>query len=208
MQSTEDFIKKYEAYSNDELLEMHASLQDYSDEAQEAFNIVVSRKGGEENLVRLKNRKVVLEKELQRIHQEVVRLTTPDVDISFLKKMVSSDILTQEELDQALESMYSKAKYDLRDTEVTTNTVIGSVIGGIVASIIGGIFMGLQLIYSPRIFIILIIGLVLLCYWIVYLFARRSYKNQSVIIATIISVVLSIILGKLLFLIVGYHGNS
>jgi len=207
MQTTEDFIKKYEAYSNDELLEMHDSLQDYSVEAREAFKIVISRKGGEENLIRLKDKKIVLGKEYQRIHNEVSRLTTSDVDISFLKKMISSEILTQEELDHTLENMYSKAKDDLNDTEVTSHTIFGSVFGGIVASIAGGIYMGLQLIYSPRIFYILIFGLVLLCYWIVYLFARKSYKNQSVIIATIISVVLSFLLGKLLFLIVGDQGS-
>lgn len=206
MQSTEDFIKKYEAYSDDELLAMHGSLQDYSDEAREAFNIVISRKGGEESLRRLKERKIVAGKELQRINTEVVRLTTPDVDISFLKKMISSEILTKEELDHVIENLYSKVNHDLRDTEVTPTTIFGSVIGGIVASLVGGIYMGLQLIYSPRIFVILIFGLLLLCYWIVYLFARKSYKNQSVIIATIISVVLSFVLAKLLYLIVGYQG--
>jgi hypothetical protein len=206
MHTKEELISKYERYSDDELLEMQANLHDYSDEAREAFRIVISKKGGEENLEKIRARNLIVQKETRRIIEDVNKLTTADIDISFLKRMITSDIIDQSELDKIIEAAYQNAKSEIEDTEVKPATIMGSIFGGIVASITGGIFMGLQLIYSPRIFYIIIFGQLLLCYWIVYLFARKSYKNQSVIIATIVSFVLTFFVGKFIFLLVGYHG--
>jgi hypothetical protein len=206
MHTKEELISKYERYSDNELLEMQANLHDYSDEAREAFRIVISKKGGEENLEKIRERNLIVQKETRRIIEDVNKLTTADIDISFLKRMITSDIIDQSELDKIIEAAYQNAKSEIEDTEVKPATIMGSIFGGIVASITGGIFMGLQLIYSPRIFYIIIFGQLLLCYWIVYLFARKSYKNQSVIIATIVSFVLTFFVGKFIFLLVGYHG--
>jgi hypothetical protein len=206
MFTKEQLIAKYENYSDEELLEIYADLQDYSEEARDAFNVVLAKRGGEETLIRLKEKKFIHGQELHRIEDAVARLTTPDVDPSFLKKMITSDIFGEEEMEAIIINSYLKVRADQEDVEVKPNTIYGSVFGGIIASIVGGIFVGLQFIFSNRIFIILIFGAALLCYWIIYLFTKKSIKNPSVLITTVISFVIAMVLGKLLYLMIGYQG--
>jgi len=94
---------------------------------------------------------------------------------------------------------------EVEDKKIKPRTVIGSIIGCIVAGLIGGTLWGLQMIYSGRIFYILLIGLVLLCYGIIKISTKQTKKNTVVLIATVISVVLSLLIGQLLYDIIGYQ---
>lgn len=79
-------------------------------------------------------------------------------------------------------------------------------VGATVGAIVGGILWGLQMIYSNAIFAMIFIGLILLCYGIVKISTKQSYKNTVVLIATIISIVLAILIGQLLYEVIGYRG--
>jgi len=70
---------------------------------------------------------------------------------------------------------------------------------------VGGSLWGLQLIYSKKVFVILLIGLVLLCYGIIKFSTKQSNKNVVVVITTIVSVLMAIIIGQFIYEIVGYQ---
>jgi hypothetical protein len=48
MLSVEDFVSKYEEYTDEELFEVYENISTYSKQAQDALSIVISSKGGQE----------------------------------------------------------------------------------------------------------------------------------------------------------------
>jgi hypothetical protein len=205
MFSTEELLSKYEKYTDDELFEVHSSIDTYSDEAKNAFNIVLSRRGGLEHLMKQQTEKRIILNEVQRIRTDVARLNNPDVDTSFIKKIITSDILPAEKVNEVIDSVYSELELDREDKKIKPRTIWGSLIGGTIASVLGGVLWGLQLIYSKKIFLILVAGLILLCYGIIKLSTKQSNKNVLVLITTIISIIIAMLIGQLLYEIVGYR---
>lgn len=205
MLSTEDFISRYQKYTDNDLLEIETSIDNYSEEAKKAFNIVVNQRGGKEKLLRLKNEKIALSNEIIRVNKTIIKLYTPETDASFFKKMITSDVLSREQLDEVIENTYLEIKTNREEIEIKSKTIGQSIIGTIVASLIGGLVWGLQLIYSPRIFLILLAGIALICYGIIKLFTKKSHKNTAVLIASIIAVCLALVVGQILYRIIGYQ---
>jgi hypothetical protein len=205
MFTIKDFVDKYEDYTDDELIGIYHKMGDYSEEAQEALKIVIQNKGGLEALVKRLEEKQILANEVGRIAKETAEFGSKGFDASFIKKMTNSAILSPEAVDQIIDNQYSVVQLELEDKKIKPRTVFGSLIGGAIASLIGGVLWGLQMIYSKRIFYILFIGLVLLCYGIIKISTKQSKKNSVVLIATIISVVLALIIGQLLYEIIGYR---
>lgn len=206
MFSVEDFLLKYEKYTDDELFEMYSHMDDYSGEAKEAFNIILSRKGGLEYLKNQQNEKRIISDEIHRIREEVRKLSNPEIDVSFLKRIITSDILSPEKLNEIIDNTHSEEEAEREDKKIKPRTVLGSIIGGSIASVLGGVLWGLQLIYSNRIFVILFVGLILLCYGIIKLSTKQSNKNAVVLISTVISVIIAVLIGQLLYEIIGYKG--
>ncbi|MDP4217562.1 MAG: hypothetical protein Q8927_15280 [Bacteroidota bacterium] len=204
MFTTKDFISKYENYTDDELVEIYNHISGYSQEAQEGLKIVIQNKGGYDALLKRLEERQILTNEAARIAKETAEFGSQGIDASFIKKMISSTILSPEKVNEIIDSEYSSAQMALEDKKIKPRTVFGSIIGGGIASLVGGVLWGLQIIYSKRIYYILFFGLVLLCYGIIRLFTKQSKKNTVVLAATIISVILSLVIGQLLYQIVGY----
>jgi hypothetical protein len=205
MFTIDDFVSKYENYTDEELIEVYHNLADYSEEANEALKIAVQKKGGFQELVKRLSEKQVLTNEINRIEKETSEFGLKGVDASFIKKMASSTILSKDAVEEIIDRKYSLVRLELEDKKIKPRTILGSFIGGTTASLIGGLLWGLQLIYSKRMFYILLVGLVLLCYGIIKLITGQSKKNNAVLVATVVSVLLALIIGQLLYDIIGYR---
>ncbi len=205
MFSVKDLVVKYDAYTDEQVFDVYASIDTYSNEAKEALNIVIAKRGGLEKLIEREKERNARSKEIERIKLEVTRLSTSDTDDSFLKKIVTSNILSNEEVNEIVHNTLKVASQEKEDKEIKPRTVWGSIIGGGIASLVGGSLWGLQLIYSKKVFVILLIGLVLLCYGIIKFSTRQSNKNVVVLITTIVSVLMAIIIGQFIYEIVGYQ---
>jgi hypothetical protein len=205
MLSTSDFVEQFDQCDDLKLFEIHSELNDYSDQAKEAFTIVANKRGGLENLLRRYEEHKKIDQETYRIGREIDRLATKETDTLFFEKMISSDILSKETVSKIIEDRLTSIHKEKADLEIKPATIYGSIFGGIAASIVGGIFWGLQLIFSQRIFIILLAGVALVCYGIIRLFTKQSWKNQAVLITTCIAFLLSLLVGWTLFSIVGYQ---
>ncbi len=203
MFSVKDLVVKYDAYTDEQVFDVYASIDTYSNEAKEALNIIIAKRGGLEKLIEREKERNARSKEIERIKLEVTRLSTSDTDDSFLKKIVTSNILSNEEVNEIVHNTLKVASQEKEDKEIKPRTVWGSIIGGGIASLVGGSLWGLQLIYSKKVFVILLIGLVLLCYGIIKFSTRQSNKNVVVLITTIVSVLMAIIIGQFIYEIVG-----
>jgi len=205
MFTIEDFVSQYEPYTDEELMNTYSDREGYSLEAQEALMIVINRKGGMETLTKRLEQKRIVENEITRIRKETEMLGSRGVDVSFIKNVTSSTIFSSEKVNEIIGDQYIAVEREVEDKKIKPRTVIGSIFGCIIAGLIGGILWGLQMIYSGRVFYILLIGLVLLCYGIIKISTKQTKKNTVVLIATVVSVVLSLLIGQLLYDIIGYQ---
>jgi len=208
MFTIEEFISKFQNYNDDELFEAYSNIENYSDEAKAAFNIVISNKGGVENLIVRQAEKQKLLREANKIKKAAVELSLSGSDSSFAKKMIISDLLPQEKVDEIIDTTFNIIEQEKEDVKVKPRTIYGSIVGGIVASIVAGLLWGALLIYSEKILVMLLIAPALICYWIIKAFTKQSKNNIVVLIATIISVCAAILIGQVLLNIVGYQGIS
>ena len=104
-----------------------------------------------------------------------------------------------------IDQKFLEIEAEIDDKKIKPRTIIGGVIGGLIAIVVGGTLWGLQLIYSQRIFYVFGVGLALLCYSTIKLITKQSKKNTFVIVASVISFILAVLLGQLLYNIVGYR---
>ncbi|MBV4356319.1 phosphatase PAP2 family protein [Pinibacter aurantiacus] len=189
---------KYDKYTDEELFELHSAINDYSEEAKEAFDFIVAKKGGLEELQSRIKSKQIIKKEIERVRNEVTKAYVPGGEI-LLRETITSDILNSEELEQAIDVRQDELTREEIDKKITSRTVIGSVIGGLAASTVSGTLWGIFLIQTHRILFVMIFGIAALCYGIIKLSTRQSKQNKMVVISTAVSVALALLIGWLIF---------
>ncbi|MDH7463296.1 hypothetical protein QEG73_18500 [Chitinophagaceae bacterium 26-R-25] len=189
---------KYDKYTDEELFELHSAINGYSEEAKEAFDFIVAKKGGLEELQSRINSKQTIKKEIERVRNEVTKAYVPGGEI-LLRETITSNLLSGDELEKTINERQNELVVDEKDKQITSRTVIGSVIGGLVASVVGGTLWGIFLVQTHRIFYIMILGLAILCYGIIKLLTRQSRQNKLVGISTVVSVALALLIGWLIF---------
>ncbi|WP_407528167.1 hypothetical protein PDL71_08715 [Lacibacter sp. MH-610] len=199
MFSVNDFIAKYETYSNSELLSVHHNLEGYSEEAKEALSIVIDRKGGLEKLLSQEQDQQKLAAEQARIKKEIRDLSAKGVHKEFIEKSTDSSILSKEKTQEIVAKAYSEIESEKDDQKIKAKTVYGSLIGGLISTLICGLTFGVIAVYSNRIYYIFVIILVLITYYIIKAFTKQTYRNIFVLLATTVSVFLSIILAQAIY---------
>jgi hypothetical protein len=199
----EDFIIQYENASDEELYQIYIKREDYTEEAKEAVELAINKRGGIEELEQRLLQRQTLKNEEERIIKETSKLYASGSDLGFIKKMITSEILTEENVNQIIRSKIAVLRMEEEDKKIKPRTVFGGLVGGVIASIVGGILWGLQMIQMHRIFLLLLVGLVLLSYGIIKLLTRQSKRNTVVLISTVISVIAALVIGRLLFEIFG-----
>jgi len=102
MFTIQDFVSQYEPYTDEELMNTHSAREGYSLEAQEALMIVINKKGGMETLTKRLEQKRILENEIARIRKETEMLGSRGVDVSFIKNVTSSAILSSEKVNEII----------------------------------------------------------------------------------------------------------
>jgi hypothetical protein len=205
MFTVDDFLSQYESASDEELLVIHTHPDDYTPEAGEAVRKLIDKRGGLEATLQRIKQKQVISAEINRISAEAKALAAKGVDPAFIQQTGSSStILSASEVNDVLAAAVVEGHAEAEDRKIKPRTVYGSLLGGILASLIGSILWGGQLIFAggyigSKITLLLVIGLTLVCYGIVRAATKQSRKNILVLIATIVSVIISLGIGQLLF---------
>ncbi len=199
----EELILTYTDFSDEQLIEAYRNPNDYSEEAKAALAIVIQKRGGIDCLLEKEQQQYVLAVETERIKQQVRRLNTSNTDLDFLSKMIVSQLLDEHQTRTIIQQTVEEINQNREDRQIKPRTIIGGMLGAVIAGIAGGIPWGLQIMWSGRIFVIFLVGLILLCYGIIRLFTRQSYKNTAVFVLTAIAVVIALFIGQLMFEIFG-----
>jgi hypothetical protein len=195
----EELIQTYSAYSDQELTESLHTLDDYTPEAKAVLLSIIEERGGIDSLLEKEERKQAIELETLRIEQQVRKMATPGVELEFLIKMIPSELLDDAQRTAAIRHTFEIIQDEKEDKAIKPRTLVGGSLAAGLASVIGGILWGLQLMWSGRIFYIFLIGLVLLCYSMIRLFTKQSHKNNAVVVLTLISVIVALAIGQLMY---------
>jgi hypothetical protein len=199
----EELIRTYTDFSDEQLIDAYRNSNEYSEEAKDALEIVIQKRGGIDSLLEKEQQLYALAVETERIKQQSRRLNTPETDLDFLSKMIVSDIFDEHQTRIIIQQAVEEINQDHEDRRIKPGTIMSGMLGAGIAGLAGGIPWGLQMMWSGRIFVIFLIGLILLCYGIIRLFTKQSYKNTAVFILTGISVAVALIVGQLMFEIFG-----
>lgn len=206
MPTTEELIELYRDSSDSELFEIHLKRDDFTEEARKALDMVVDEKGGFDALnqrLELENQK---EDERAKLSEQIFNLFDSGKSASDIQLLLSPTVLTKDEFSELIESEELEFQEISKDTKSKPRTFIGGIIGGVIGSILAGTMWGAQMIYSGRIFWILVIGVFVITYGPIRILTKQSYKNKVVLILTFLFSVLAFIGGQLLFENVGYLG--
>jgi hypothetical protein len=163
MPSIEELITTYQNYSDEELLSVFRNIDSYSEEGKTALNIVIANKGGAENIEERVQDGLMINYEINRIRNEAILLKNKNADVFQIRQSINSKILPVNKVNEIIDNTFSYLEAEEEDKKIKPSTIAGSVVGVIFSSVIGGVLWGLQMIYTGRIFFILILGLALLC---------------------------------------------
>lgn len=199
----EQLISTYNLFSDEELMGVYRNIGDYSEDAKKALSVIIEDRGGIEGLLAKEQVKLTEAAETERIRQEVKKMSTQQVELDFLNKMIVSEIFDANRTQSIIRETFEEINRDLEDRKIKPRTIIGGIAGAGISALAGGVFWGLQMMWSGRIFVIFLIGLILLCYGMVRIVTRQSYKNQAVLILTVIAVLIALVIGQLMFEIFG-----
>jgi hypothetical protein len=205
MFTVQEFVSKFETYNDVELFEIHSNWDNYSNEAKEAFHIVISKKGGLDNLLTRMAERHKLLNEANKIKKEVYDLSKSGGDKNFAKGIIASDHLSADAVNEIIDSTFNVIEQEKEDVKIKPRTIYGSILGGALASIISGILWGLLMIYSEKAPGFMLIAPALICYWIIKAFTKQSKNNIVILIATIISICAGIFIGLILLALIGHH---
>ncbi len=203
MLTTKDFIEKFNKYTDEELAQMLHSIEGYSNEAKEALHHVIETKGGMNRLSDSITKSQQVANETKRVEKEIYELTKGGFDQEFIKKAVSSNLLSDENIQEIISKHYTYATNDIHDKSVDKQTIGRCVMAGIIATLVSGCALGALLIFTHAIHALIFVGVALLCYAVIYGVVKKSKNNSAVIVTTIISTILAIALGQLLFILLG-----
>jgi hypothetical protein len=208
MPTVEELIEKYQNFTDKELISLNSNISEYTDEAKEALNIVLKKNGGIESIKERIAKQFEISNEISIIKNEIISLILQGIKKDDIKTKIKVDHISQSELEKIIEESIIQFHEEEEDKKIKIRTFFGSVTGGLIGGSIGGVIWGLHMIFTGRMFFILIFLLVIINYGFIKLFTRQSKRNMMVLVTTIIFVLFALLLGQIIFEIFGYMGTK
>jgi hypothetical protein len=185
----------YKNYSDDELMEILKTNKDYSEKSIPELDEEINNRGGIELMLKQQQKRKIIPNEIRRITNEIFSLNAEGINADFLKTVIKSDILPEEQLHKVIEEKYKLAEAYRNNKKVKSRTIAGSLAGiAVSAVVVGGLWM-LQLAYMKNVRYISIVVAYFICYGIIRLITRQTASNAVVLIAAVLATGISILAG-------------
>jgi hypothetical protein len=192
----------YANYTDDDLLEAHESMLDYSGTLDESLDKEIQDRGGLDQIkLNIRERKLVPD-EIRRINKIVYPLIREGKDTESIKKLANSDVLDHLQLNYVIDLAIEDAKSHYKNVIVNSRTIIGSIIGFIVASLLSAGLWWYTILLTGKIYYILIGVTVIVSYLIIRILTGQNFRNVVVFIASFISAFAAIPLGLWIYRII------
>ncbi len=169
-------------------------MTDYSGKPNDELLFEINKRGGLalfENQIEEKKYKQL---EIQRINKDVYSLMAPEISVQFIRKMVTSEIFTEEELDKIIENRFVEYAAILKTKEVNSKTIITGISASIASALIGAAVLLCCMRYITPIFYFFIPIIYIINYTIIRLVTKQTRSNWFIFIITLLSTIASLIL--------------
>ena len=184
----------YKKYTDEELIEVYTSMIEYSGKANTEVLHEIELRGGLDNFKRRIEQKAIIEQEKSRISKEIFSLTSTATDAEFIKSLVTSDILSKEQVDELVENKFASFQAFNKNRQINSKTIIGSIIGIVVGTILGGWLLYVISKKLDGIYYFLIVPIYIINYLIILLITKRTRTNLVVLIASILATIGALVL--------------
>ncbi|HMT72379.1 MAG TPA: hypothetical protein PKD16_19595 [Saprospiraceae bacterium] len=185
----------YKKYSDKDLLESYSTALDYSGKADKDLVAEIDNRGGIEQMKKSVAEQNIVPDEIKRIYKLVFSLHKKDPNPIIIKYAITSDILSPEQLDKAIDIAIEDVEKHTKDISINSRTIIGSAIGVIISSLIGAGLWCYSIIQTGKMYYIFTVGILIISYIIIRLLTKQSNNNVIVFIATFSSAFIAILLG-------------
>ena len=185
----------YKKYSDKDLLESYSTALDYSGKADKDLVAEIDNRGGIEQMKKSVAEQNIVPDEIKRIYKLVFSLHKKDPNPIIIKYAITSDILSAEQLNKAIDIAIEDVEKHTKDISINSRTIIGSAIGVIISSLIGAGLWCYSIIQTGKMYYIFTVGILIISYIIIRLLTKQSNNNVIVFIATFSSAFIAILLG-------------
>lgn len=184
----------YKKYTDEELIEVYTSMIEYSGKANTEVLQEIELRGGLDNFKKRIEYKATIEQEKNRISKEIFSLTSTATDAEFIKSLVTSDILTKDQVDELVENKFASFQALNKNRQINSKTIIGSVVGIIVGTILGGWLLYFISKKLEGVYYFFIVPVYILNYLIILLITKRTRTNLVVLLASILATIGALVL--------------
>jgi hypothetical protein len=185
----------YKNYSDNELMEILKTNKDFSEKSIPELEDEINNRGGIELMLKKKEERRIIPNEVRRITNEIFSLNSKEINADFLKTVIKSDILPEEQLHKVIEEKYKLAEAYRNNKKIKSRTVAGSLAGIAVSTVVVGVLWMLQLAYMKNVYYIGIVVAYFICYGIIRLITRQTASNAIVLIAAVLATGTSVLAG-------------
>lgn len=208
MPTTSELIAKYREMPITDLHQVFLQIDEYSEEAQAAFHLVVEEYGGKDALLAKIEKKEQLQQETNRVYRKIHTLVAQGLDADEIRNQISTSFIPPDHIERLIQRCFQKNESEKNDQRVTSKTLIGGLVGASIGCVLSTILWAGMLIYTGMLFYIVIPALAVICYGCIWLFTKQSKKNGVVLLLIILATGCAMALGWGIYMIVGYQGSG
>lgn len=190
----------YKKYNTAELIDAYQSMLDYSGKASTDMLNEIDNRGGLEVFKNEIAQRDQIQAEKKRISKEVFSLTSQETSLEFVRKLITSSLLSIEELDDIVAMKYREYIAYQKNKEITPKTIITGVTAAIVSALIGAIILILLFYFVTPVFLLFIPVIYILNYLIIHFITKQNRSNWVIFLITLIATIASFVLAFYFFL--------
>jgi len=149
----------------------------------------INRRGGEAAFLAEVEKDRKLKKEKARIASEVALLMKGQTDPHFAKTMITSNLLSEQELSTLIDSVARRQAAHQFNTKIDTSTLLGAALGVLIGSVLGAIITFFQVYLLGSFFYISLVIVYLVSWLTLRLITRKDAGNVIVLIAAVLATI-------------------
>lgn len=189
----------YNEYTEDELIEVYLTMIDYSGKADPEVLKEIEKRGGMPEFLEKIRQKEVHKAECIRVLNALIQFDRDGIGLNEIKKNISSDIWTKEQLNVFIDSRYTQHQLIVHDKKIDSAVVLRSTVGTLIASIFGSLIWGYSMVFFEAMVFPILIAVYFISYFILRMIVGKSQRNAMVLFAGVLATILSFIVGCYLF---------
>lgn len=189
----------YSKFNTKELIEIYTNTMTNYGKVEGDLLEEINNRGGIATLEQQAEQYHRIATERTRIIREVIQLTGSGTDATFIKQLIQSDLLSQEELDSLVENTYQQQKNTIEHKQINAKTIVGCLLGFVIGSILGGLICFAQLYYWGEVYYATFVASYAVAYLPIRIITKKNATNPLVLITALIASIVGTILPLLYF---------